>query len=145
MDSPASNLHPSSAQLDQLMALNDDTGPLFMINMLRFREQAAYREESGQPPCSGAEAYQRYGAETGPIVERLGGKVRLLMGIELSFIAPDTEQWDKMLIVEWPNLAAFKALLTDHAYQAIGFHRGAALADSRLLISSQEFNGFIEK
>ena len=32
-----------------------------MINLLRYRDRAAYAKDSGAEPCSGREAYGRYG------------------------------------------------------------------------------------
>lgn len=35
--------------------------PVFMVNMVRYREEAAYEGAASFPPCSGREAYfQRY-------------------------------------------------------------------------------------
>jgi uncharacterized protein (DUF1330 family) len=135
-------LHANKDQIDALMAIEDDAGPFLMLNLLRFHTEATYRPEDNQAPCSGAEAYARYGEATDPIMKQLGGTMRLLAGVELSVIAPEGEQWDQILIVEWPNAAAFKGLLRSKDYRAISFHRDAAVADSRLIVSSQKFNGF---
>ena len=37
-----------------------DSGPIEMINLLRFRAWAEYPEGSDFPPCSGREVYTRY-------------------------------------------------------------------------------------
>ena len=43
-----------------LAGVPEDT-PIVMINLLRYRERAAYPEGSGAEPCSGRDAYRRYG------------------------------------------------------------------------------------
>src|SRR6266436_3401543 len=60
---------------EQLMPLAQDPtpGPIAMVNLLKFHETAQYRD--GRPDkISGREAYMRYVAEMGPIVEAGGGR-----------------------------------------------------------------------
>jgi hypothetical protein len=44
-----------------------------------------------------------------------------------------TEQWDDVLRVEYPNTKAFIDMIESSTYQAILYHRVAALEDSRLV------------
>ena len=70
-----SSIEPSPEQLQQLVAdANDDT-PIIMINLLRYRERAAYRPDANVEPCSGREAYRRYGAAVAPILAETGARV----------------------------------------------------------------------
>ncbi|PWG73265.1 DUF1330 domain-containing protein, partial [Enterococcus hirae] len=52
---------PTREQFKELMQLDPETGPVHMLNMLRFREQADYGDRDDIASCSGREAYQRYG------------------------------------------------------------------------------------
>jgi len=52
-----------------------------------------------------------------------------------AFIAPPDEQWDEVLLVEYPSKDAFLAMLKSPGYQAITFHRTAALEDARLIVT----------
>ena len=57
------NFDPSiDPTADQVRALRDagPDGPVVMLNLLKFREQANYPAGSPHAPCSGAEAYRRY-------------------------------------------------------------------------------------
>ena len=57
------NFDPSiDPTADQVRALRDagPDGPVVMLNLLKFREQANYPAASPHAPCSGAEAYCRY-------------------------------------------------------------------------------------
>src|SRR5258707_15257705 len=51
---------------------NDGRGPIDMLNLVRLRREAAY---SDGRKATGAEAYAAYGRESGPIFERLGGRI----------------------------------------------------------------------
>jgi len=48
-------------------------------------------------------------------------------------IGPGCEHWDKVFIAQYPNAAAFLEMVTSKDYQAIVYHRQAAVDDSRLI------------
>lgn len=50
----------------------------------------------------------------------------------LVLIGPDEARWDEILIMQYPARSAFESMLADPDYQAIVFHRTAAIKDSRL-------------
>ena len=136
-----------TATSDQLRILNEldaNQGPVLMLNLLRYREQANYDAGCGELPCSGREAYERYGAKVLELVDRVGGKPCLSASALATVIAPESEQWDDMIIVRYPNVAAFKAMIFSEDYQAISFHRDAGLADSRLVITEPQLLDFSE-
>ncbi|NNL65742.1 MAG: DUF1330 domain-containing protein, partial [Myxococcales bacterium] len=67
------SIEPTRAQLEALLALPDE-GPIVMINLLRYREQASYAADAGVEPCTGREAYARYGAEALQHLGSVGGR-----------------------------------------------------------------------
>ena len=115
-----------------------DDKPILMLNMLRFKEQADYGQNS-ENPCTGEEAYQRYAAGVFPILQETGGKMTWTADAHASLLAPKGEQWDRVFTVRYPNKAAFIATVSHPNYPAAAVHRTAALADSRLIgLESQE-------
>ena len=48
------------------------------------------------------------------------------------------EDWDDILLVEYPSIAAFFEMQRDKDYQAIVHHRTEGLSDSRLWATRQE-------
>ena len=50
----------------------------------------------------------------------------------VNLIGPENEVWDEILIMQYPTRSAFEQMLDDPEYQAIVFHRTAAVQDSRL-------------
>lgn len=123
------NIDPTREQFAAMMKLSDE-GPIHMLNLIRLREKAAY--EDGRV-ATGAEAYAAYGKESGPIFTRVGGRIAHAWDPKLTLIGPETERWDIAFIAEYPSAAAFGEMVKDPAYQAIVFHRQAAVADSRLV------------
>ena len=113
-----------------------DSGPVVMLNLLRFRERADYSHAPDLEPTGGVagrEAYSRYMAGMLPLLEASGGEV-LFNGTSSHFlIGPENEQWDHVLLVRQASKASFLAFASDPESQRITAHRTAAISDSRLL------------
>lgn len=111
-------------------------GEVVMLNLLRFREQADYGrspELAPDEPITGEQAYRRYAAATGPLLQARGGSVVFSGTGGSPLIGPPEERWDVVLLVRYPDVEAFLSFTTDPEYLAIVGHRTAALEDSRLL------------
>ena len=134
------SIHPTSAQFEQVIADSvTNTGPIRMINLLKFREHADYGDlpdpaQSGT--SSGADAYARYGEVAMAEVQKVGGS-QFYAGIaDMVVIGPESESWDLVAIVEYPNRAAFLEMMSKPSYQACVFHRTAGLADTRIIMTT---------
>ncbi len=123
---------PTRAALAELAALPQDK-PVVMLNLLRYRDAAAYPPEAAFDPCSGREAYRRYSRTAVKQVAAVGGEVVWAGAAMLGVIAPPDERWDDVLLVRYPSVAAFLDMLGTPDYQAATVHRTAALEDSRLI------------
>jgi len=130
------SIEPSPEQLQQLLAASTDSTPIVMINLLRYRDRAAYPSGSDSSPCSGREAYQRYGASVTPMVIEAGGKILWFGNVAQVVIGPDTERWDDAVLVQYPSRQAFITMVTRPDYLAASVHRTASLADSRLIATA---------
>ena len=127
------SVEPSAGRIQGFVAAADDGAPLVMINLLRYRERAQYPPGSGADPCSGREAYQRYAAVALQKVASVGGRIVWMGQVAASVIAPEGEEWDDAVLVEYPSRKAFLAMIALPDYQAAAVHRTAALEDSRLI------------
>lgn len=109
--------------------------PVFMLNLLKFRDQADYGANAGGfSPCTGREAYfERYAPVASAHVAELGGEVVWAGEAQAMLIAPPDEDWDTTLLVRYPDRDAFLALTAIPEYQDVVVHRTAALVDSRLI------------
>jgi uncharacterized protein (DUF1330 family) len=126
----------SEAVLAAARAIPKDQ-PVIMINLLRFREKADYSQRPDVTPCTGREAYyERYAPVASPLVEAGGAKIFWLGRVLAGVIGPPDERWDDVLLVQYPSFAVLQKLFANPAYQAVVFHRTAALEDSRLIASA---------
>ncbi len=124
------SIEPTPEQFQRLSS-SEDAGPVFMLNLLRFKDQADGID--AQDGISGAEAYARYGAAVAPFLDGIGGRVVLAAEAHESVVGPDQGEWDMVLVVEYPSRSAFLAMTSDPGYLQIHGHRSAALADARLV------------
>lgn len=131
-------VRPSDEQLAAFVKGEHDGKPVVMLNMLKFRELADYpaeylAENPQSANCTGQEAYEAYSKQTTPFLLSVGGRPLWVGKVNTSLIGPDDEHWDRIFLVYYPSRDALKKMLAMPAYRAIGFHRTAALEDSRLV------------
>ena len=124
---------PEREQFEAFKALPRDA-PVMMLNLLRFRDRAAY--DDGRD-CTGAEAYAAYGRESGPIFRRVGGEILWRGDPQVTLIGPPQERWDMIFVARYPSAAAFLEMVTDPDYRVAVKHRQAAVLDSRLIRTAE--------
>ncbi len=123
---------------DQVRALRDapETGPVTMVNLLKFRDRARYEDER-EAPCSGREAYARYKHAFTETVGAVSQARVLYQGpVHQAFIgqagSPECD-WDEVLIVRYPSRQHFLAMMADGTYREALRHRYAGLERTVLL------------
>ena len=125
----AEHSDPSREQFAAFQAV-PRRGPIQMLNLVRFRAQAAYADGR---VCTGAAAYRAYATASAAVFARVGGTQVWLGRFEHMLIGPPDERWDAVFIAQYPDPDAFVAMLRDPAYREAVKHRQAAVADSRLI------------
>jgi uncharacterized protein (DUF1330 family) len=129
------HLDPTGETVQRLLNRNL-TGPIVMLNLLRLRETADYRQNpelAPATPISGSEAYRKYLQHTEPFLTATGGRILFLGQGGHNFIGPADERWDVVMLVEQNSLDDFFAFAEHADYLAGIGHRVAAAEDSRLL------------
>ena len=131
------HVDPEREAFEAFKKLPRDT-PIEMLNLLRFRDRAAYPEDH---PCageamSGLDAYRRYSKESGPIFSRVGGTMVWSGTPQVVLIGPADERWDAAFIARYPSAAAFLEMVTDPDYRKAVVNRQAAVETSRLIRTS---------
>lgn len=127
---------PSKDQLKAFAKQGLD-GPVHMLNLLRFRAQAAYPEPSEHSACSGAEAYARYGENMLSVLKQFGGTVEVLSQCHGSVIGEARDGFDHMVIVRYPSRQALLQMMQSQEYQRVMVHRTAAVEHSLLIPMTQ--------
>ncbi|WP_186663356.1 hypothetical protein [Rhizobium daejeonense] len=75
-------------------------GPVYMVNMVRYREMAAYEVASDLPACSGREAYfQRYAPAFNTVAQGEDFSVFWVGNVRGVLVGQDGEAWDDIVIV----------------------------------------------
>ena len=97
----------------------DIEGPIHMLNMLRFKAEG------------GREKYRQYGKHTAPLLAKVGAKVISRNEARATLIGG--EDWDAVLVVEYPSRKAFLDMVTSEEFQQGKHLRQEALEDSRLI------------
>ena len=127
-----SSIEPNQGVLSAMAEQNPDE-PVYMLNLLKFRDTAA--TGFGVDGMSGREAYQVYGGKFAKLNPRFGGEP-LWMGKALRYLIGDLS-WHTVILLRYPIRAQFLYMLADPDYQAIAPIRAAALEDSRLVETEQ--------
>lgn len=125
------SINPDINALPGILAGLPAGKPVHMLNLLRFRDVALYKE--GPAECSGREAYARYSRVAMQALAEVGGHVVYHGTVTGHLIAPPAERWDVMVLVRYPAPQAFATMVALPHYQAATRHRTAALEDSRLV------------
>jgi hypothetical protein len=110
-----SAIRPNREQFAELAA-STDTGPVVMLNLLKFKAKAT--GEAG----SGSDAYQRYGDQM--------------------LIGDPAQDWDSVVLVEYPSRKAFIEMVTAPKYEEAHEHREAGLERTVLVAMSEQFRSF---
>lgn len=112
---------------EQLMALaQDESGPIVMVNLLKFRKKAQYAD-GRDPELSGREAYNRYAVEVVKLVRALGGEILFSGDVKSLVIGQVESLWDEVALAQYPSRAAFVKMAMSPECMAIGVHREAGL------------------
>lgn len=130
-------IDPERGQFEAFKALPRDE-PIMMLNLLRFREKAAYADGRN---ATGAEAYEAYGREIAPVLHRVGGEIVWRGKPQVMLIGPEEKRWDLIFVARYPTAGAFLEMVTDPQYREAVKHRQAAVADSRLIRTTEVENG----
>ncbi len=131
---PENHVDPEQAQFEAFKDLPRDR-PIQMLNLVRFREKAAYPADHPlhDAGLSGAEAYATYGKASGPIFGRVGGEIIWRGDFQTIVIGPADEHWDTVFVARYPEASCFLEMVTDAEYRKAVVHRQAAVQTSRLI------------
>lgn len=107
------SVDPTGQDLKRFIA-EDPGGAVVMLNLLRFKP-------------GGRASYESYAREVGPFLQRVGAEVLYVGDCDTTLVAPDSHEWDVILIVRYPSRAAFAQMVADPDYQGITGLRTEAL------------------
>ena len=120
--------HIAPANKQQLLDMQKQgpDGPIYMINLLKFRDKAKY-EDGRETSLTGREAYEIYGREVSKLIRKFGGEVQFAADVTFLSLGEIEELWDEVAIATYPNRLALWEMSTSKEWQAISVHRTAGL------------------
>lgn len=118
-------LPTSRDRIEEMMQPGPD-GPIFMVNLLKFKERAEY-EDGRTSDLTGVEAYQLYGQGVVELLPRYGGEVVFAADVTFLALGQVEELWDEVAIAKYPSRAALLEMSSSDEWQALAVHRTAGL------------------
>ena len=118
---------PSTAEQIEGMQADGPEGPIFMVNLLKFKEHAEYAD-GRETDLSGREAYGLYGQAVSQIIRQYDGEVIFVGDVTFLSLGQVEELWDEIAIAKYPNRAALWAMSTSPEWNEAAVHRAAGLA-----------------
>lgn len=126
-----SSVMPTSRTIAELRSHPDQDSPLAMINWLKFRARANYK--NGEAPASGREAYLRYGKVALLAAHSLGARLIHAARYRMILVGnggdPGLGLWDEFALMQYPGRAAFGRMAQLRRYRRALNHREAGLAE----------------
>lgn len=127
------SITPTAEQVQAFVAA-PDTGPVVMLNLLKFANHEAEADGS-----NGEDEYNRYGAAALQLVADRGGRLVWLGKAEQVLIGDPADDWDAVALVQYPSRRAFLEMVTSDSYQAAHTHRERGLARTIILACTETF------
>ena len=113
-------------QMEQMTEKGPD-GPIFMVNLLKFKDKAEYAD-GRETDLSGREAYQLYGAGVAGLITEYGGRIFFVADVTFLSLGQVEELWDEVAIAAYPDRNALFRMSTSQEWQDLSVHRTAGLA-----------------
>lgn len=116
----------SRERIEEMMESGPD-GPIYMVNLLKFKDRAEY-EDGRETDLTGEEAYAIYGQGVAELLPQYGAKITFAADVTFLALGQVEDLWDEVAIAEYPNRAALFEMSTSDEWRALAVHRTAGLA-----------------
>lgn len=117
---------PTSPEHIQKMLEKGPEGPIFMVNLLKFKDRAEY-EDGRETGLSGRDAYMIYGRAVADILPKFGGKFVFAADATFLALGEVEELWDEVAIAMYPERPAMVKMSMSDEWRAAAVHRTAGL------------------
>jgi uncharacterized protein (DUF1330 family) len=110
-----------------------------MLNLLKYRRRADDGDRTGE------EEYRSYGDAAVAMIEERGGGVLWAGRADQVLIGDPTQDWDHVLLVQYPTRAAFLDMVGQPAYQEAHRHRESGLERTIVVACSPRLDRIAER
>ncbi len=112
-------------QMEKMMGPGPD-GPIVMVNLLKFKEKAVYRD-GRETDLTGREAYDIYSRGVIALIQEFGGRIFFSADVTEIALGLVEDLWDEVALAEYPNRAAMAAMTSSEGWRDMAVHREAGL------------------
>lgn len=119
-------VHPKDPSIFQDALKDAPEGPVFMINLLTFKEKAVY-EDGRETDLTGRQAYNLYGLAVMQLLPEYGAQIFFSGDTTFLPLGQVEELWDEVAIAVYPNRKALVDMSMSAEWQAAAVHRTAGL------------------
>jgi len=102
-------------------------GPVFMVNLLKFKETADYTD-GRKADLTGEQAYEIYSNAVANLLTQFRGQMFFLGDVNWLQLGYVEELWDKVAIAVYPDREALLKMSSSREWSDISVHREAGLA-----------------
>jgi hypothetical protein len=95
-------VYPNREQMKGFFEEGNDDQPIYMINLLKFKEKAEYKD-GRETSLSGREAYALYGEIIEKHLIEIGGELIFKSKVTRITVGKVDELWDAIAIAKWPS------------------------------------------
>jgi uncharacterized protein (DUF1330 family) len=127
-------LKPTGEQIKALVN-SELEGPVVMLNLLKYAEWAT--GDAAATGITGEQSYEKYGQEVQSHLAEVGARLLWRGRADSVVIGGEADDWDEVLLVEYPSRKAFLQMVSQKDYEKTSEHRTNALADSRLIATTE--------
>lgn len=120
------DVYPSDPGQIEALREKGPEGPIFMVNLLKFKDKAEY-EDGRHTTLTGREAYQIYGRAVTEILPKFGGRAVFAADVTFLSLGRVEELWDEIAIAAYPERADMVRMSFSPEWREASVHRTAGL------------------
>eukprot|EP00919_Chromeraceae_sp_WS-2016_P064518 GHVR01152658.1.p2 GENE.GHVR01152658.1~~GHVR01152658.1.p2 ORF type:complete len:157 (-),score=28.35 GHVR01152658.1:31-501(-) len=117
---------PTDPERIMAMLEKGPDGPIFMVNLLKFKDKAEY-EDGRATELSGRDAYMIYGRAVTDLLPKFGGQGLFAGDVTFLALGQVEELWDEIAIAMYPDRASMVRMSMSDEWREISVHRAAGL------------------
>ena len=119
-------VYPTEPGQMEKMAGPGPEGPIVMVNLLKFKDKAEYRD-GRETDLTGRQAYDIYSRAVTQLIQEFGGRIFFAADVTALAVGLVEDLWDEVALAEYPDRAAMAAMTSSEAWRDIAVHREAGL------------------
>lgn len=122
----------------------DADGPIYMVNLLKFREWAEY-EDGRETRLTGREAYAIYEEGVTELLPSFGGYGAFFADVERLALGEVEDLWDVVAIAVYPSRRAMLEMMQSDRMKEIAAHRSAGLGGQLNIETVGAYGSWLDK